>query len=212
LLHGRLPRNPPWTDVIELIEHLGQVQPHGGEEFAFVIGTHREIFKKPHNSEFPIDEVSRLRWFLKGAASESPVAGVAQSGRMVVVIDHHAAHIFRHLDGSTPQDEVKIEPYDPHHFHHHLVHRKDAHYRGDRVPEEASFYEEVATTLVPATQIVLIGSGTGKSSAVEALVEYLKKHRSDISRRVTATEIVDLSALTVPGIEAIAKRHMNSVD
>ena len=66
-------------------------------------------------------------------------------------------------------------------------------------------------TLVPAQQIVLIGSGTGKSSAVEALVEYLKKHRSDISRRVTATEIVDLSALTEPGIEAIAKQHLNAV-
>jgi predicted AAA+ superfamily ATPase len=66
--------------------------------------------------------------------------------------------------------------------------------------------------LVPATQIVLIGSGTGKSSAVEALVEYLKMHRPDIFRRVMATEIVDLSALTEPGIEAIAKQHMNSVD
>jgi hypothetical protein len=212
LLHGKLPRNLHWTDVIELVGHLGQVQPHGGEEFAFVVGAQREIFKKPHTSECAVDEVSRLRRFLKAAASELPPSGVAQSARMVVVIDHHAAHIFHDLGGSQPQDEVKIEPYDPHHFHHHLVHRKEAHYRGDRVPEEASFYEEVAITLVPATQIVLIGSGTGKSSAVEALVEYLKMHRPDIFRRVMATEIVDLSALTEPGIEAIAKQHMNSVD
>jgi hypothetical protein len=211
LLHGKLPRNLHWTDVIELVGHLGQVQPHGGEEFAFVVGTQREIFRKPHSAECAVDEVSRLRRFLKAAAAESPVSEVAQTVRMVVVIDHHAAHVFHDLGGSRPRDEVTIEPYDPHHFHHHLVHRKETHYRGDRVPEETSFYEEVAMTLVPAQQIVLIGSGTGKSSAVEALVEYLKKHRSDISRRVTATEIVDLSALTEPGIEAIAKQHMNAV-
>jgi hypothetical protein len=212
LLHGKLPRNLHWTDVIELVGHLGKVLPHGGEEFAFVVGTQREIFKKPHTSECAVDEVSRLRRFLKGAATEVPAAEDGQSTRMVVVIDHHAAHVFHDLGGSRPQNEVTIEPYDPHHFHHHLVHRKEAHYRGDRVPEETSFYEEVAMTLVPATQIVLIGSGTGKSSAVEALAAYLEKHRPDISRRVTGTEIVDLSALTEPGIEAIAKRHMQSAD
>jgi hypothetical protein len=209
LLHGKLPRNLHWTDIIELVGHLGEVQPHGGEDFVFLVGTQREIFKKPHTSECAVDEVSRLRHFLKAAATESPAPAAAQSARMVVAIDHHAAHVFHDLGGSRPQDEVTIEPYDPHHLHHHLVHRKEANYRGDRVPEETSFYEEVAMTLVPAQEIVLIGSGTGKSSAVEALVEYLQKHRPDIARRVTATEIVDLSALTEPGIEAIARRHMN---
>jgi hypothetical protein len=211
LLHGKLPRNLHWSDVIELVGHLGSVEPHGGEEFVFVVGAQREIFKKPHTSECAVDEVSRLRRFLKEAASESQPPETAQSGRMVVVIDHHAAHVFKDLGGSRPEGEVSIEPYDPHHFHHHLVHRKEAHFRGDRVPEETSFYEEVALALVPATQIVLIGSGTGKSSAVQALVEYLKKHRPDISRRVTATEIVDLSAITEPDIEAIAKRHLSPV-
>jgi ABC-type transport system involved in cytochrome bd biosynthesis fused ATPase/permease subunit len=127
---------------------------------------------------------------------------------MVVVIDHHSAHVFRDLGGSRPQEEATIEPYDPHHFHHHLVHRKAAHYQGDRVPEENSFYEEVAAALVAANEIVLIGSGTGKSSAVAVLMEYLEKHRGDIAKKVKTTEIADLSALTAPEIEALAKRHM----
>jgi len=41
-------------------------------------------------------------------------------------------------------DERKVQPYDPYNFHHHLIHRKEAHYRGERVPEEDSFYEEIA--------------------------------------------------------------------
>jgi predicted AAA+ superfamily ATPase len=88
------------------------------------------------------------------------------------------------------------------------VHRHEAHYRGDRVPEETSFYEEVTQALIPAKEIVLIGHGTGKSSAVEALVEYMKKHRADVLGRVIATETADLSALTDPEVEAIARRHM----
>jgi hypothetical protein len=209
LLHGKLPRNLHWTDALELVEHLGEVQPTVGGEFAFIIGTQREFFKRPHASEFGVEEVSRLRRFFKGAASELPSITLAQPGRMVVVIDHHAAHIFRDLGGSRPQNEVTIEPYDPHHFHHHLVHRKEAHYLGDRVPEETSFYEEVAKALVLATEIVLIGHGTGKSSAVDVLVAYLKRHRPEVSRRVVATETADLSALTEPEVEAIAKRHMD---
>lgn len=135
----------------------------------------------------------------------------AQPVRMIVVIDHHTARVFRDLGGSRPKDEVTIEPYDPHHFHRHLVHRKEAHYEGDRVPEENSYYEEVAVALAPANEIVLIGSGTGKSSAVEALVDYLKRHHVNLSRLVKATETADLSALTEPEIEAIARRHMSTV-
>ena len=211
LLHGKLPRSLHWSDVFELIGHLGQVQPHGGDEFAFVVGTQREVFKRPHTPELGVEEVSRLRKFLKAAGSDSPPSKFIQPCRMIAVIDHHAAHIFRDLGESRPQDAVTITPYDPHHFHRHLVHRKEAHYEGDRVPEETSFYEEVAAALVPANEIVLIGHGTGKSSAVHVLEGYLEKHHIELSRRIKATDTADLSALTEPEIEAIVKRHMITI-
>jgi hypothetical protein len=211
LLHGKLPRSIHWSDVVELVRHLGEVQDHGGDEFAFVVGTQREVFKRPRTPELGVEEVSRLRKFLKLAGSESPPNTFVQPHRIIVVIDHHAARIFSDVGESRPEDAATVTPYDPHHFHHHLVHRKEAHYEGDRVPEETSFYEEVAAALVSANEIVLIGSGTGKSSAVSILMEYLKKHHIDLSRRIKATEIVDLSALTEPEIELIAKRHMIAV-
>jgi hypothetical protein len=221
LLHGKLPRNLHWSDAVELISHLGEVQPHGEDEFAFVVGVKREIFRRPRTPELGVEEASRLRTFLKGAGSAAPTAAPAAAptaaaaaaphapARMIVVIDHHVAHVFRDLGGSRPKDEATITPYDPYQFHRHLVHRKEAHYRGDRVPEDPEFYEEVAKALATAGEIVLIGHGTGKSSALDVLVEHLKKHHPDISRRVLATEIADLSALTEPGIEAIAKRHLS---
>ena len=127
---------------------------------------------------------------------------------MIVVIDHHAAHVYQDFGGSRPADERKVQPYDPFNFHHHLIHRKEAHYRGERVPEEDSFYEEIAKDITAANEIVLIGHATGKSNAADFLKEYLKNHHPDISRRVIATESADLSAVTEPEIEALAKRHM----
>lgn len=165
--------------------------------------------RHPITSGIRIEEVSRLRRFLKAASSERPAAASDGACRMVVVIDHHAAHIFRSVDGDRAADETTVEPYDPHHFHRHLVHRKEAHYQGDRVPEETSFYAEVTEALAPATELVLIGHGTGKSSAVDALLAHLEKHRPDISRRIVATEAADSSALTEPEAEALAKRHMD---
>jgi hypothetical protein len=211
LLHGRLPRNLHWSETLELIASIGRVEPTNGTEVAFVVGTQREFFKRPHGSELGVEEVSRLRRFLKAATVEPTPAESVAPGRMVVVIDHHAAHIYSDSSGSEPKEVSTIEPYDPHHFHHHLVHRKEAHYRGDRVPEESSFYEEVAKALIPAREIVLIGHGTGKSSAVEALVEHLKHHRPDVLRHVVATDTADLSALTAADIEAIARRHMTGI-
>jgi hypothetical protein len=208
LRHGKLPRSLHWSDALELIGHVGQVQPLGADEFAFVVGTEREVFKRPRTPEIGVEEVSRLRKLINHAASDAPPAKADHSSRMAVVIDHHGAHVYRDLGQGAPETPVSIEPYDPHHFHHHLIHRKEAHYQGDRVPEETSFYEEVASALVSANEIVLIGHGTGKSSAVHFLAEHLKKHHIDISRRVQATETADLSALTEPEMEALAKKHM----
>lgn len=208
---GKLPRTLSWADTVELIGQIGEVQPHGSDEFVFVVGTQREIFKHPHTHELGVEEVSRLRKFLREAGPTRVPGEPAQPCRMVVVIDHHAAHMYQDFNGNLPVDEETVLPYDPFGFHHHNIHRKEAHFKSDRVPEETSFYEEVAKDLVPADEIVLIGHGTGKSSAVKFLVEYLKTHHHNISQRVIATETADLSALTEPEIEAIAKRHMIAV-
>ena len=211
LLTGKLPRNLSWADTIELIGQLGNVQPHGGDEFVFTVGTQRAFFKHPHTHELGIEEVARLRKFLRDVGPALSPSDASQPCRMVVVIDHHSAHIYQDHNGKVPESEDTVRPYDPFGFHHHLIHKKEAHYKGERVPEEKSFYDEVAKDLLPANEIVLIGHGTGKSSAVDHLAESLKENHHDIFRHVIAVETADLSSLTAPEIEAIAKRHMIAV-
>jgi ABC-type phosphonate transport system ATPase subunit len=76
------------------------------------------------------------------------------------------------------------------------------------VPEEDSYYEEIATDLVHAEAIILIGHAAGKSSAVNCLSEYLKAHHPETVQRIIATETADLSSLTEAEIEEIAKKHI----
>jgi hypothetical protein len=211
LLTGKLPRNLSWSDTVELIGQIGEVQPHGSDEFVFIVGTNRAFFKHPHTHDLGVEEVARLRKFLREASPAAVSAKPAQPCRMVVVIDHHVAHVYQDTDQKVPAAEHTVRPYDPSGFHRHTVHKKEAHYKGERVPEDKSFYEQIAQDLLPANEIVLIGHGTGKSSAVDHLAEYLKTSHHDISLHVVATETADLSALTEPEIEAIAKQHMIKV-
>jgi len=211
LLEGKLPRNLSWADTVELIGKLGTVQPHGGDEFVFEVGGQREFFKKPHTHDLGTEEVARLRKFLRVAKPADDAATPAQPNRMIVVIDHKAAHVYQDVNGKVPEGEKTVRPYDPFGFQRHLIHRKEADYVGERVPEERSFYEEVAAALKPANEIVLIGHGTGKSSAVDHLLAFLKDNHHDVAQHVIATETADLSALTEPEIEAIAKKHMIAV-
>jgi hypothetical protein len=209
LLEGSLPRNVHWSDVVDLIGKLGEIEPHGGTEFAFIVGSRRAFFKRPGTHSLEEGEVSRLRRFLREADLNAAPNERAQPIRSIVVIDHHLAQVYQDVDGKGAQSEDAARPYDPHGFHRHLIHRKETHYQGQRVPEEPSFYEELAKDLLPSQEIVLVGHGTGKSSALEFLAEYLKKHHPTIYERVIATEIVDLSALSEPEIEALAKKHMS---
>ncbi len=210
LVGGKLPRNLSWNSVIDLIGKIGKVEAHGNDEFIFAVGSQRSFFKRPSGHNLAVEENSRLRRFLKEAGVPGIPAKPSQIRRMVVVIDHHVAHIYHDLEETGPEGEVTVKPYDPFGFHHHLIHRKEAHYKGDRVPEEDSYYEEIAVDLVHAEEIILIGHGTGKSSAVGFLTEYLKTHRPEEYQRIVATEAADLSALTEPQIEGIAKRYIRA--
>jgi hypothetical protein len=126
----------------------------------------------------------------------------------VLMIDHHGARFFESAGSGTALEEREhLKPKDPHGFERHLEHRKEADYRGERVPEADEFYERVAQRLTSASRILLIGDATGKSSAMRYLLDYLNKKHKAIADRVAGTEDADLSAIKLAQIEEIARRH-----
>src|SRR5271166_2739920 len=100
---------------------------------------------------------------------------------LLVVIDHQEAKVYRtEVHGAVP---LSIAPYDPHGYRKHL-HSAHEWTDGKRQPERTSFYEAIAKTLRGAEQVLLFGSGTGRSSAMEMLLADLKTHHPDVAEKI----------------------------
>jgi hypothetical protein len=91
------------------------------------------------------------------------------------------------MQGAVPQQLV---PYDPHGFRQHL-HSDNDTTDGKRAPERKSFYEAIAATLRGADRILIFGSGTGESSAMDQLVADLKKNHSDVAKNIVGSIVLD---------------------
>jgi hypothetical protein len=127
---------------------------------------------------------------------------------IVVVIDHHRARFFEpDSSGKGLEERGHLQPDDPHGFERHLEHRKEADYRGQRVPEADEYYERIARRLDTAASILLTGEAGGKSSAMRYLEHYLREKHRAIAERITAAEDADLSAATLGDIEGMARSH-----
>lgn len=132
-------------------------------------------------------ELMQIRHFLE--RSGVPVAAPAATGtHLLVVIDHREARIYSaEIHGTVAQ---KLTPYDPFGFGRDLHYNQDDS-NGQRKPELKSFYEAVAKTLQNAKQILLFGTGTGASSAMEHLLAELKRNHKEIAARVVGSMAVD---------------------
>jgi hypothetical protein len=210
-----IPGNLAPADALHLIERLGSVHQEPNGRWLFAIGEQRHVFHQPHDKALSAEDVRQLRKFLEGVGVTPATVDVVEEDRagtpatppdMLVAVDHHAARLFT-IEGAAESVRT-LRPYDPHHFLHHLTHRQERELRGQREAEEPSYYAQVAAALAPAGRIVLVGHGTGHSNAAAHLGELLRAHHPEISRRVVATEGVDLSSMTEPQLLALASKAL----
>ena len=196
------PSNLAWSDVLHLIDRLGTAHREPNGRLLLTIGGHGHVVHQPHAKELTPEDIAQLRKFLESVevtpasvdvVEETPAVEPA-SLDMVVAVDHHQARLFT-IEGASETARV-LRPYDPHHFLHHLAHRQERELRGQREPEEPSYYSQIVAALARARRIVLLGHGAGHSNAAAYLEQVLRSKHPDISRRIVATEAVDLSAIT----------------
>lgn len=202
--------NLEWNDVLALIHKIGDVIRKNNNEFEFRVAGGVHFMRKPHTKDIAGSDVITLRKFLAetGFSSEErapPAAPIEETAlNLLVVVDHHEAKIYDlahsadHIGGRT------IKPYDPHHFLHHLTHKDQFAARGQRAPEDITYYQAIATGLKQAESIILVGHGTGKSNAANHLSEYLRSHQPAIARRIVAERVADLSSITEPQLLELA--------
>jgi hypothetical protein len=204
--------NLEWMDVIALFENIGAVHRKANEKFALDLAGEHYLIHKPHTKDLTSSEVVDLRHFLQraGWSPEAPSPAAARRDSepttLMVVVDHHGAKIYRIEPGSGDASSHEITPYDPHHFLHHLTHKDQSREEGQRASEDSSFYRRIGDALAPASRILVVGHGKGKSNVARHLLEYLRMHHRETYQRVVREIDADLSAITTPQLLELAEQ------
>jgi hypothetical protein len=143
-----------------------------------------------------VQQVLDIRRFLTSAdraPGGSPMPGHAPAVRRLVVINQQETLIFRcEGAGSAPE---RLHPYDPEGLLHHLKHTLGED-MASRLPENLAYYQEIAATLSGADEVLLMGNGTGASSAMAHLRHFLEAHNPDIAGTVVGALTIDLESMT----------------
>jgi hypothetical protein len=201
-----------WSDVLALFGKLGKVDEHANNEFVFELAGQRHLMRKPHTKDLTSDAVLELRHFIMRTGfsperpSEAETLPVPAAPDLMIVVDHHGAKIFQIDLASDEASEHVIRPYDPHNFLHHLAHKDQSRERGQRAPEEPSYYEKIAEAVALGGRIVVVGHAIGNSNAADHLVEFLKAHHHETYYRVVREISADLSAITPPQLLELARQ------
>jgi hypothetical protein len=199
-----LAHNLDWRDVFSMLGALGELSRDPKGNVKVVRNGHSMVLHPTRNKDVAeADELMAIRRFLRRSAPV-PAAEAAAGTHLLVVIDHRQARVYTtELHGSVPQS---IAPYDPHGFGRHLHYVQDDS-NGQRKPEQKSFYEAVAKTLEGAEGILIFGSSTGGSSAMESLLARLKRDHPAIAARVVGSIAVDETHLTDDQLLARARQE-----
>jgi hypothetical protein len=196
--------NLQWREVWSMLEALPNSLAIVEENGTLKVSRNGQslVLHRPRGKDLADkQELMQVRHFLERSGGPAP-APAPTGTHFLVVIDHREARIYRtELQGAVPQ---RIAPYDPFGFGRDLHYNQDDS-NGQRKPEQKSFYEAVAKTLRGAQQILMFGTGTGASSAMEQLIADLRKHHHDIADRIVGSFAVDEHHLTEPQLLAKAR-------
>jgi hypothetical protein len=201
-------RNLQWRDVRSMLDAIADVaEEQNGNLKVTRNGQTIVIHPSKHKDVSDIEELIQIRHFLdRSSTPPQPPAGASgernEGIHLLVVIDHREARVFKtELHGTVPQ---RITPFDPHRSYRHL-HNAEDNSSGQRKPELKAFYEDIARSLKGAEQILIMGSSTGASSAMDQLMSELDRHHKDIRQRVIGSVVVDEQHLSEDQLLAKAR-------
>ncbi len=181
-------RNLQWHDVKSMLTAMSDKTEEHAENVKFTRNGQTLVIHPPRRKDFSdIQELMRIRHFLEHS-KEAPQAAAPPGAHLLVVIDHREARIFKaEFHGAVP---ARITPHDPQGSHRYL-HNVENDSNGQRKPELKAFYQAIAQALAGAQKILILGSATGSSSAMDYLVAELKRHHPQIAGRVVGAKVVN---------------------
>jgi hypothetical protein len=187
-------RNLQWREVRAMLDALADraEEEHNGN-VKFTRNGQVLVVHPPQRKDFSdIQELMKIRHFLERSATPLPPA-TGDGTHLLVVIDHREARIFKaEMHGAVAH---RVAPLDPQGSRRYL-HSVTDDGNGQRKPELKSFYESVASQLKKAEKILILGSATGSSSAMNHLMADLEQHHPQIAKRVVGTIVVNEQHMT----------------
>ena len=194
--------NLAWHDVHSLLRHLGRLEEEPNGNLKATRNGQSLVLHVPLTKDVAdTEELMALRHFIE--RSETAPAGVdAEAALWLLVIDHHEARLFRsEMHGTVPQ---QLLPHAPDGYFRHAQNSQNLS-RGKEKPDPNTFFEPVAKALEGARQLLIFGTGTGKSSEMEQFVVWLNVHHPDLADRIIGTMVVDKHHLTESQLLAKAR-------
>jgi len=194
--------NLGWNDVHALFRRLGQVDAEPNGNLKVTRNGQTLVLHAPRAKDVSeTDEVMSLRHFLERSEALPP-ATHEEEAHWLLVIDHQEARIFRSkMHGAIPEQILPHQPEDDFRLSHHS---KDIS-RGHEKPDLNSFFEPIARVLEGARQILVFGTGTGRSSEMEQFLAWSKTHRTKLAERIIGSLTVDEHHLTTDQLLAKAR-------
>jgi hypothetical protein len=195
-------RNLEWRHVRAMLTAMSDSVEEHTENVKFTRNGQTLVVHPPRRKDFSdVQELMNIRHFLERSAA--PVAAPAPDGsHLLVVIDHRMARVYKtEMHGAEPQ---RIMPNDRDGSSRYLHYVEDDP-TGQRKPEQRGFYDAVAKSLSSAESILIFGSGTGASSAMDQLLAELRERYKGIAKHVVRTVVVNEQHLTEDQLLAKAR-------
>jgi hypothetical protein len=184
--------NLQWHDVRSMLDALAEVtEEHNGNLRYTRHGEVLVLHPPKHKDLSDTKELMQIRHFLERSSVPELADPTEDGTHLLVVINHREARIYKtEVRDSVLED---IIPYDPDGTRRHL---HNLHDNAKGQPELKSFYEAIAQSLKDAKQILIFGSSTGSSSAMDYLVDELAQNHPDISKKVVGAIVVNEQHVT----------------
>lgn len=182
--------NLEWVELLPALASIGVVHREKNGTYHLNRNGHTVVFECSNRSSLDVDEIMKLRHFLRISAQPGPDL----TNDVIVAISHHQALIVR--GPGTPAESKIVE-------HANLAKGRLLHTKPTAPPYsnvgpkiDEGYYDVVMQDISDAGRIVILSHGTGSSNAANQLVARIREHYPDLMAKVAAVQRCDLEAMT----------------
>lgn len=203
-----------WQSIGGEIERLDQQRlrlrlPDGSETWM-----HHAVGR--HHAVLAADDVLRVRHVLQqaGITAQHPIASTShnrgdQARRLVIRLNHRGADLFWLIGESV--EHAALQPHGLWASDQNLTHRHDLDVAGQRAPIDHDYLHRLTLALEGADRVLLLGHGHGEANVMHTFLDHVKHHRPELLERISATELLDDSALSEAQLLAHAREYFGNL-